>query len=340
MKRILFSLLSLEIAITTTCCLTAASGDAGLNASELRANALRTMAPIPEKMPGAEKDTPARIELGKKLYFDKLLSANNTISCNSCHLVDNRDGGDDGLPTSPGAFGKHGGRNAPTVLNAGFQLAQFWDGRAATLEDQAKGPILNPIEMAMPKDEDVIKRIEASSEYPALFKKAFPDSAKAISYDNVAAAIASFERTLVTRDRFDDFLKGDDKALSQEELKGLSHFIKASCATCHNGALLGGNRYMKMGIANTYANKEDFGRFDVTKSEADKFKFKVPTLRNIDLTAPYYHDGKAATLEQAVADMAWLQSGKKLSEDETKNIVLFLKTLTDKTRISQKTAMR
>jgi cytochrome c peroxidase len=324
----------------TTFCLSAATDTAAPGAGELRANALRSMAPLPEKMPGAEKDTPARIELGKKLYFDKLLSANNTISCNSCHLIDNRDGGDDGQPTSPGAFGKHGGRNAPTVLNAGFQFAQFWDGRAATLEDQAKGPILNPIEMGMPKDEDVIKRVEASSEYPALFKQAFPDSAKPINYDNLATAIASFERTLVTRDRFDDYLKGDDKALSQEELKGLNHFIKAGCAPCHNGALLGGNRYMKMGIANAYGNKEDLGRFDVTKAESDKYKFKVPILRNIELTAPYYHDGKVATLEQAVTDMAWLQSGKKLSAEESKAIVLFLKTLTDKARVPQKTTMR
>jgi cytochrome c peroxidase len=328
------------IAITSTCCLTAVSEDTIPAPGELRAKALRTMSPLPAKMPGAEKDTPARIELGKKLYFDKLLSANNTISCNSCHLVDNNDGGDDGEPTSAGAFGKHGGRNAPTVLNAGFQFAQFWDGRAATLEDQAKGPILNPIEMAMPKDEDVLKRVEASSEYPAVFQKAFPGVGKPITYDNLAAAIASFERTLITHDRFDDFLKGDDKALSQGELKGLDQYFKAGCASCHTGPLLGGNRYMKMGIANAYSNKEDLGRFDVTKEESDKYKFKVPTLRNIELTAPYFHDGKAATLEQSVADMAWLQSGKKLSDDETKSIVQFLKTLTDKPRIPKKTAMR
>lgn len=340
MNKLLYSILLGQITIGAACCLAADSGVNASGASELRAKALRTMAPLPEKMPGAEKDTPARIELGKKLYFDKILSANNTISCNSCHLVDNHDGGDDGKPTSPGAFGKHGGRNAPTVLNAGFQFAQFWDGRAATLEDQAKGPILNPIEMAMPKDEDVIKRVSAAPEYPAMFKKAFPDAATPINYDNLAAAIASFERTLVTRDRFDDFLKGDDKALNQEELNGLNHYFKAGCATCHNGPLLGGNRYMKIGVANAYSNMEDAGRFDVTKSDSDKFKFKVPTLRNIELTAPYYHDGKTATMEQAVADMAWLQSGKKLTDEETKAIVQFMRTLTDKPRAAQKTAMR
>ena len=292
--------------------------------------------PLPAKMPGAEKDTPALVALGKKLFLDKRLSTNNSQSCNSCHNVEGKGGGVDNEPTSPGAFGKRGGRNSPTVLNAGLQLAQFWDGRAADLVAQAKGPILNPGEMAMPSETEVVKKIGAAKDYPPLFDQAFSGAGSKISYENIAQAIAAFERTLITRDRFDDFLKGSDKALSALELKGANLFLTTGCTTCHTGPLIGGGMYMKVGLVNPYENTSDLGRFEVTKDNDDKFKFKVPTLRNIALTAPYFHDGKIATLPEAVKKMAWLQLGKELKDDEIKAIVAFLGSLTDKSRAATK----
>jgi cytochrome c peroxidase len=300
--------------------------------AELRANAKTLLGAIPDRMPGSEQDTPARIELGRRLYFETELSMNRRQSCNSCHMVDNQRGGVDNEPTSQGAFGKRGGRNSPTVLNAGFQFAQFWDGRAATLEEQAKGPVLNPIEMAMPSEGEVLSRLKASKTYPPLFKQAFPKAAEPITYDNYASAVAAFERTLITRDRFDDFLKGDDQALSPAELRGLNVLLTAGCTTCHHGPLLGGNAYHKMGLVHAYDTK-DKGRAEVTKDEDDEYKFKVPTLRNIAITQPYFHDGSQARLDDAVTKMAWHQLGKPLSPDEVKSLVTFLHTLTDKPRV-------
>ena len=284
---------------------------------------------IPEKMPGGEKDTAALIELGKKLYLDKALSVNNTQSCASCHQLEN--GGDDGLPVSPGALpGTKGGRNSPSVFNAGFHLAQFWDGRAADLKAQAKGPILNPVEMAMPDEATVIKKLAGIAEYPALFKKAFPGAKEPLTYDNLAGAIAAFERTLITRDRFDDFQNGNYGALNTQEQAGLGEFIKIGCTTCHSGAIMGGHMYQKMGLINAYENQKDQGRYEVTKNDADKMMFKVPSLRNIANTAPYFHDGSAKTLEEAVTKMAWLQLGKKLEADQVKKLTAFLRSLSNK----------
>jgi cytochrome c peroxidase len=300
--------------------------------AELRSGALKVLAPIPDKMPGSENDTPARVKLGRDLFFEKKLSANNSQSCNSCHAVDQNRGGVDNEPTSPGAFGKRGGRNSPTVLNAGFHVAQFWDGRAKTLEDQAKGPVLNPGEMAMPSEAAVIAKLKAEKKYVGAFKKAFPGEADPVTYDNFAKAVGSFERTLRTHDRFDDFLKGDDKALTAAELKGLDTFLTIGCTTCHAGPLLGGNDFKKLGILNAYENTADKGRIEVTKEDYDEFVFKVPSLRNIALTAPYFHDGTQKTLEQTVQKMAWLQLGKKLSDDETASLTAFLRALSDKKR--------
>ncbi|EMJ98342.1 cytochrome-c peroxidase [Leptospira alstonii] len=295
---------------------------------------------IPDKMPGGEADPPELIRLGEKLYFEKRLSANDTQSCNSCHNVVGKAAGVDNLPTSPGAFGKNGARNSPTVLNAGFHLAQFWDGRAKDLKEQAKGPILNPVEMAMPSAAEVEKKIAEIPEYQDLFIKAYPVSSteenstrvQIITYDNIAGAIAAFERTLKTQDRFDDFQRGNHKALSAEEQEGLEKFLTTGCTTCHVGPLLGGNSFRKLGQINPYENTADKGRQDLTKNSADAFVFKVPSLRNVAITAPYFHDGKAATLEEAVKKMAHLQLGKELSESDIKSIVTFLKALTDKNR--------
>lgn len=299
---------------------------------QLRQTALAVIEPLPDRMPGAELDTKAQIQLGEKLFFEKRLSVNNTISCNSCHAVDNNRGGVDNEPTSPGAFGKRGGRNSPTVLNAGFHMAQFWDGRAATLADQAKGPVLNPVEMAMPDEKIVVERLRQDKQYPKLFAKAFPDDANPINYDSVAHAIAAYERTLITRDRFDDFLKGRNQALTPLEQKGLDTFLTVGCTTCHNGPVLGGNSYQKVGLVEPYENTEDIGRAVVTENDDDKFKFKVPSLRNIALTGPYFHDGAVAELSDAVEKMAWMQLGQKLSDDQTEALVAFLGSLTDKKR--------
>ena len=319
-------------ALTASALLWACTSGSAATPAELRSSALKVLAPIPDKMPGSENDTPARVKLGRDLFFEKKLSANNTQSCNSCHAVDQNRGGVDNEPTSPGAFGKRGGRNSPTVLNAGFHVAQFWDGRAKTLEDQAKGPVLNPGEMAMPNEAAAISKLKAEKKYVSAFKKAFPGEADPVTYDNFAKAVASFERTLRTHDRFDDFLKGDDKALTAAELKGLDTFLTIGCTTCHAGPVLGGNDFKKLGILNAYESSSDKGRIEVTKEDYDEFVFKVPSLRNIALTAPYFHDGSQKTLEQTVQKMAWLQLGKKLSDDETAHLTAFLRALSDKKR--------
>ena len=285
---------------------------------------------LPSRMPGSENDSPQLVGLGEKLYFDTRLSENDEISCNSCHIVDGKNGGVDNLPTSPGTRGQNGDRNSPTVLNAGLQFAQFWDGRAPDLKEQAKGPILNPGEMAMPSEEAVLGKLQNISEYKDLFMVAFPGSNQPVTYNNLAEAIAAFERTLITHDRFDDFLKGNLRVLSGTELNGLKIFIQKGCTTCHNGALLGGNQYQKMGLIRPYDNSLDTGRYKETGVDSDRYLFKVPILRNISLTGPYFHDGAEPDLQQAVIRMAKMQLGVDILNMEAMPVVSFLKTLTDK----------
>ncbi|MDA8165943.1 MAG: cytochrome C peroxidase [Desulfobacteraceae bacterium] len=286
---------------------------------------------LPDKMPGSEQDTPVRIELGRMLYFEPGMSINRTQSCNSCHPLDLSHGGAENVPTSEGAMGKAGLRNAPTVLNAGFQIAQFWDGRAANLAEQAKGPILNPIEMGMPKPDLAVGRVRAMAKYQKLFPKAFPGEKNPITYDNIAEAIAAFERTLVTRGRFDRFLAGDTGALSGREKEGLAIFMNQGCIRCHGGPLLGGMLYQKIGIYHPYETK-DLGRFEVTRAEGDKYVFKVPMLRNALLTAPYFHDGRVGTLPEAVDLMAWLQLDETLGQEQIDRIIRFLTAVVDEKR--------
>lgn len=292
----------------------------------LRAQAKAVHGVLPDKMPGAENDTPALIELGERLYFETALSNDGTQSCNSCHRIDMGRGGVDNEVTSIGVTGQRGERNSPTVWNAGFHVSQFWDGRATNLKEQAKGPILNPVEMAIPDEATAIANLRAEG-YVPLFEEVFSADESPLSYDNIAHAISAFERTLITEDRFDAFLKGDDSALTQKEREGYQAFVQAGCSACHNGPLFGGNMYMKMGVVHPYANKKDKGRFTVTNSPSDMYMFKVPSLRNVTKTAPYFHDGTVATLEEAVAQMAWLQLNRKLSEQETEDIVRFLGAL-------------
>ena len=282
---------------------------------------------LQDKMPGSENDTPELISLGKKLYFETHLSAKNTQSCNTCHNVEGKGAGVDNKPTSTGAFGKNGTRNSPTVLNAGFQFIQFWDGRAKDLVEQAKGPILNPVEMGIKTEKEALNAIEAIPEYKELFVKAFPNDKTPLNFNNIAIAIAAFERTLVSKSRFDQFIAGNVGALKPEEVSGIKTFINTGCTVCHLGSMIGGSMYQKMGLVNACENQKDLGRFDITKNEADKFFFKVPTLRNIALTAPYFHDGAVAKLEDAVTKMAWMELGKKLTPEETGSIVAFLNTL-------------
>ncbi len=284
---------------------------------------------LPQRMPGSDRDTPDLIALGKMLYYEPNLSINRTQSCNSCHPLDGKLAGADNLVHSPGALGTIGTRNAPTTLNAGFQISQFWDGRADDLAEQSKGPILNVMEMGMPHIDVCLKRMKQSDRIREAFHAAFPDQTESVTYDNLALSIAAFERTLVSRGRFDQFLEGDSGALSEREKEGLGIFINKGCIRCHNGPLLGGMLYQRVGIYHEYKNTSDVGRFSVTGNENDRFVFKVPSLRNVTLTAPYFHDGGVATLAEAIDDMAWFELDEKLSSAEIDLILRFFTSLAD-----------
>ncbi|MGQ9425267.1 cytochrome-c peroxidase [Gilvimarinus sp. F26214L] len=273
----------------------------------------------------AKVDNPAKVELGKKLFFDPRLSRSGFISCNSCHNLST--GGADNLPSSVGHSWQQGPINSPTVLNSSMNVAQFWDGRAADLKEQAAGPIANPAEMASSHDlaVDIVRSIPG---YVDEFKSVYGD--KTVNLDRVTDAIAAFEETLVTpNSRFDQWLKGDDKAISKTELEGYQLFKSVGCVACHSGPAAGANSFQKMGMVKPYeTDNEAIGRAAVTGNEAERFSFKVPTLRNVALTYPYFHDGSVWTLEEAVDTMAEIQLGRDLSDKEIGKIVAFLKTLT------------
>jgi cytochrome c peroxidase len=280
-----------------------------------------------QPIPAAKVKNAAMVELGKKLYFDPRLSKSGFISCNSCHNLSM--GGTDNLKTSIGHNWQQGPINSPTVLNSSMNLAQFWDGRAKDLKAQAGGPIANPGEMAFTHElaVDVLNSIPA---YKAEFKKVFKKDAATI--DMVTDAIAAFEETLVTPDsRFDKWLKGDKKALSKDEQEGYKLFKDSGCTACHYGPAVGGSSFQTMGVVAKYdtPNKAQ-GVAGLTGKDADRMKFKVPTLRNVEMTYPYFHDGEATSLEQAVEIMGKLQVGRAYSKDEVAKIVAFLKTLTGK----------
>jgi len=265
------------------------------------------------------------VELGKKLYFEPRLSKSGFISCNSCHNLSM--GGSDNLKTSIGHKWQKGPVNAPTVLNSSMNIAQFWDGRAKDLKEQAGGPIANPGEMAYPH-ELAVAELQTIPGYRKEFKEVF--GSDRINIEKITKAIAAFEETLVTpNSRFDKWLKGDDNALSKEELEGYKLFKSNGCTACHNGEALGGNSYRKMGLVEPYITSNPTkGREAVTGKDVDRFNFKVPTLRNVELTYPYFHDGEAQTLSQAVEIMGKIQLGRTFSQKENASIVAFLKTLT------------
>jgi cytochrome c peroxidase len=267
----------------------------------------------------------ALAELGKKLYFDPRLSKSGFISCNSCHNLSM--GGTDNLPTSIGDQWQQGPINAPTVLNSSLNVAQFWDGRAADLKAQAGGPIANPGEMAF-SHTLAVSVLESIPQYVVEFKQVF--GSDGIDIDKVTDAIAEFEKTLVTpNSRFDQWLLGNADALTGKELAGYNVFKNSGCTACHNGPAVGGNSFQKMGVVEPYqANSPAEGLSAVTGKDADRFKFKVPTLRNVEMTYPYFHDGAAQTLTEAVDVMGRLQLGTKFSDEENAQIVAFLHTLT------------
>jgi cytochrome c peroxidase len=271
--------------------------------------------------------TDDKVALGRTLYFENRLSKNQDLSCNSCHDLSKY--GVDGLPTSPGHKGQKGSRNSPTVFHAAGHSAQFWDGREKTIEDQALKPVQNPVEMALKDEKAIVDTLKSIPGYAPLFKKAFPDDKEPLSAPNAAKAIGAFERTLVTPSRWDKFLGGDQSALTDAEKAGFNKFADVGCPTCHAGTYLGGVDFKKLGLAKPWTGKtDDTGRMAVTKDEVDRLVFKVPSLRNIEKTAPYFHDGSVASLEEAVKLMARHQLGKELGDEDVKSISAFLKALT------------
>ena len=264
------------------------------------------------------------------LFFDPRLSINDTQSCSSCHRLDGAFAGTDNLPTSPGARGQLGTRNSPTVLNTGFQSSQFWDGRAEDLVEKAKETILNPIQMGMPNEQAVVDKLGTIIEYQTAFKKAFPKASPALTYQNIAEAIAAFERTLITPSRFDDYLRGNDSALTKNEKRGLTTFIYINCVSCHDGNMLGGVTFEKQGQERPYVNQSDQGLYEITKNNSDRMVFKVSALRNVALTAPYFHDGRVVTLEEATHLMAKLQLDEEMTQQQIKDVVSFMKALSGK----------
>jgi cytochrome c peroxidase len=287
---------------------------------------LQMFQPLPESVPSSTNPlTDEKVALGRMLYYEPRLSKSQQISCNSCHMLDRY--GVDGQPTSDGHKGLKGDRNSPTVYNAAGHFVQFWDGRAADVEEQAKGPVMNPVEMAMPTEKVVIVTLKSMPEYVDAFTKAFPREKDPISYENMAKAIGAFERKLITPSRWDRFLRGDDQALTNDEKTGFNVFMEAGCQACHSGPYLGGSMYQKLGLVKPWPDTSDPGREKVTKNTSDRMFFKVPGLRNITETGPYYHNGQINTLAQAVSRMAEYQLGKSLTDSQVHSIITWMKSL-------------
>lgn len=294
---------------------------------QVNAEALKLFAPLPAAMSSPDNPiTEAKVTLGRMLYYDPRLSANQKISCNSCHPLDAY--GAQSTAVSTGHKNQKGNRNAPTVYNAAGHFVQFWDGRAPTVEEQAKGPITNPVEMALPSSGAAVQVIKSMPEYVALFQKAFPEDKEPITYNNMAAAIGVFERGLVTPSRWDAFLAGNRGALTNAEKAGFNTFAASGCQWCHSGPYVGGAVYQKLGVMKPWPDETDQGRYQVTKDELDKMVFKVPSLRNIEKTGPYFHDGSVATLDQAIRNMAVHQRGVTLTDAQVKSIETWLDSLT------------
>ena len=305
----------------------------GAAASELRDRAQEMFAPLPSTIPALNDNviTEDKIDLGKALFFDPRMSASGVFSCNSCHNL--ATGGDDNMETSIGHAWQKGPRNSPTVLNAVFNEAQFWDGRAADLAEQAKGPVQAGVEMANTPD-NVVATLNSMPQYVEWFEASFPEEAAPVSFDNFAKAIEAYEATLITPAPFDAWLNGDDGAMSEEQVAGLELFMDKGCAACHNGVNLGGNGYYPFGLIEKpgadVLPPDDRGRFAVTETADDSYVFRASPLRNIDQTAPYFHSGKVWDLKVAVQIMGTSQLGTEIDDAEADRIVAFLGALTGK----------
>ncbi|MCB5205358.1 cytochrome-c peroxidase [Neorhizobium sp. T786] len=301
--------------------------------ANLRETALELFKPLPSTIPAVRdnKITPEKIKLGKALFFDPRMSASGVFSCNSCHNL--ATGGDDNLETSIGHGWQKGPRNSPTALNAVFNIAQFWDGRAEDLKAQAKGPVQAGVEMANTPD-NVIATLKSMPDYVTWFKEAFPEEADPVTFDNFAKAIEAYEATLITPAPFDAYLNGDEDALSVKAKQGLDLFMDKGCASCHAGINVGGEGYYPFGLIERpgaeVLPENDKGRFAVTNTADDSYVFRAAPLRNIAVTAPYFHSGKVWDLKQAVAIMGTSQLGEELNDGEVDLIVAFLDTLTGK----------
>ena len=308
------------------------SADISAEDKALLERAQATFKPLPDlaEMQKVRPFTEEQVKLGQQLWYENRLSKGNTVSCNSCHNL--ATAGVDNMPTSAGHKSQFGARNSPTALNAALLGSQFWDGRAADVEEQAGGPLLNPVEMANATEADAAAKIAGIPEYQEKFKAAFPEDG-AVSFKNITTALGAFERTLLTPTRWDDYLKGNVSALSEQERKGVRAFMDNGCMSCHSGVNLGGTMFQKFGLVDgPYWKhiddpKHDKGRADVTKKAEDEFFFRVPGLRNVERTYPYFHNGSVWELDKAVNIMAKAQLGKTLAPEDTENIVAFLKAL-------------
>jgi cytochrome c peroxidase len=305
---------------------------AGAEDKELITRASQIFGPLPQAMPTEQNPiTPAKVKLGKILYYESRISIDGTVSCAKCHPISLYAA--DGLKKAIGNNCKENPRNSPTILNAAAQIAAHWIGNRTSVEDQAKQSVIGPPAFGMPSYESVEKILKGMKGYVALFQEAFPGESDPVTVDNFAKAIGAFERTLMTPAPFDDFMKGNSGALTEQQKRGLKTFLDTGCMTCHFSPYLGGQMYQKFGVFEPYWNytkseKIDEGRFVVTKNEADKYVFKVPVLRNVAMTRPYFHDGSIGKLEQAIWIMAKIQLGKDLSKQQTDEIAAFFTSLT------------
>jgi cytochrome c peroxidase len=324
----------ITIVVLTFACSNKQSKDqaSGINADSVLLLAKNLFQPLPGEAVNPDNVvTSEKVLLGKTLFYDNRLSLNNTESCNTCHNLASF--GVDNKPTSPGDNGKLGTRNSPTVLNAALHFVQFWDGRMKDVEEQAGGPVMNPAEMGMPDEKIVMARLTANVGYVKMFEAAFPGDKQPVSFTNMRNAIAAFERTLLTSGKFDKFLGGDLTALNEQELKGCKAFVETGCTACHMGPLLGGNMFQKYPLFGTHkeltgSSVDDLGKMAATKFEADKYFFKVPSLRNIAETWPYLHDGSVKELDKTVQIMAKGQLNKELTPEQKSDIAAFMKALT------------
>jgi len=291
------------------------------------AAALQAFEPLPEAMTSAGNPiTSEKIALGRMLYYDTRFSASGDVSCYVCHPL--HDYGTSHRRTGVGHDGLLGPRNEPSVYNAAGHVAQFWDGRAPDVEAQALGPVLNPVEMGMGDAEQVTDVLARIPGYVEAFAAAYPGEVDPISFENFGKAIGAFERGLVTPSRWDSFLRGDASALTPEEKAGFTAFVDVGCNQCHMGAYVGGAFYQKAGLVNPWYDTSDQGRFQVTENPSDRMVFKVPSLRNVEETWPYFHDGSVQRIDEAIRLMGWHQLGRELSDEQIQSITLWLKTLT------------